>query len=115
MEEKTNPVVIVKVRQEGCDEEMNPIDQINTIIANQKTVSTTKLVPIVKAFAKMYINTVQKMNNQKNTINELNKKYQQAKHKADKRLEVVEQYERLKIHHRNLEREYNLLLEKMGK
>jgi len=94
---------------------VNPIEQLNTIITNQKTVSTTKLVPIVKAFIKMYNNTVQKLNSQKNTINELNKKYQQAKHKADKRLEMVEQYERLKVHHRNLEREYNLLLEKMKK
>ncbi|MFS0822153.1 hypothetical protein [Bacillus sp. 1P02SD] len=94
---------------------MNPIDQLNTIINSQKTVSTTKLAPIVKSFMKMYNNTAQKVNSQKNKIDELNKKYQQAKHKADKRLELVEQHERLKIHHRNLEREYNLLLEKVKK
>lgn len=94
---------------------MNPIEQLNSIITNQKTVSTTKLVPIAKAFTKMYNNTVQKMNSQKNALAELNKKYQQAKHKADKRLKMAEQYERLKVHHRNLEREYNLLLEKTNK
>jgi hypothetical protein len=94
---------------------MNPIEQLNTIIANQKTVSTSKLMPIVKAFIKMYNNTAQKVNSQTNTINDLNKKYQQVKHKAGKRKEMVEQYERLKIHHRNLERQYNLLLEKVSK
>jgi len=92
---------------------VNPIEQLNTIIANQKTVSTTKLLPIVKAFTKMYNNTVQKMNSQKNTINELNKKYQHASKRAHERKEMAEQHERLKVHHRNLEREYNLLLEKL--
>lgn len=89
-----------------------PIHELKEIISNQKTVSTSRLEEIAKRIEKVYIQQGQKINRQTKALNEANTRYQREKHKADRREEAVQQLERLKLHHRNLEREFNLLKEK---
>ncbi|MFP7447090.1 hypothetical protein SFC50_25685 [Bacillus infantis] len=94
---------------------MNPIDELKEIVKTQKSISTARLEFIVLKFEKMYIQQGQKINAQKKSAAEINAKYQREKARADRRDDMVQQLENLKLHHRNLTREYNLLLEKYQK
>ncbi|MDQ0268906.1 hypothetical protein [Cytobacillus purgationiresistens] len=91
---------------------MNPIDELKEIVKTQKSISTKKLEEIVFKFEKMYIAQGKRIRTQQNSLSLLNVRYQREREKSLKRKEMVEQYENLKRHHRNLTREYNLLIEK---
>lgn len=86
-----------------------PIQELKEIIANQKTVSTSRLDDIVNSLEKIYIKQSNKINNQRNDINRLNARITEFKKQARKRRQAMIDYENLKAHHRNLEREFNLL------
>lgn len=92
---------------------MNPIDELKSIIREQKSISTKKLEVIVLKFEKMYIAQGKKINTQKNSLSVINTQYQREKQKAERRKVMVEQFEDLKLNHKNLRREYNVLLEKL--
>ncbi|USK56542.1 hypothetical protein LIS82_08760 [Cytobacillus solani] len=92
---------------------MNPIDELKSIIREQKSISTKRLDVIVLKFEKMYIAQGKKINSQKNSLSVINTKYQREKQKAERRKVMVEQFEDLKLNHKNLRREYNVLLEKL--
>lgn len=89
-----------------------PIRELKEIISNQKTVSTSRLEDIASRIERLYIQQGQKINRQSKALSEANKQYQREKQKADRREEAVQQLERLKTHHRNLTREFNMLKDK---
>lgn len=92
---------------------MNPIDELKSIIREQKSISTKRLEVIVLKFEKMYIAQGKKINSQKNSLSVINTQYQREKQKAERRKVMIEQFEDLKLNHKNLRREYNVLLGKL--
>ncbi|MBD7937163.1 hypothetical protein H9655_08975 [Cytobacillus sp. Sa5YUA1] len=91
---------------------MSAIDELKEIIQNQKSISTKKLESIITEFERMYIAQGKKIRSQKNNLSVMNTKYQRERDKAKKREEMAKQLEALKLHHHNLTREFNYLLEK---
>ncbi|MBW8350762.1 hypothetical protein K0H71_15100 [Bacillus sp. IITD106] len=89
-----------------------PIQELKDIISNQKTVSTSRLNALASRIETLYINQGKTIRNQRNALNKLNTQLQRALEKADRRKQAMQDYENLKIHHRNLEREFNILKEK---
>lgn len=91
---------------------MSGMDELKEIIKNQKSVSTKKLEIVVEKIEKMYLAQGKKINSQKNQLSIVNTQYQREKEKAKRRKAMVQQFEDLKLHHRNLTREFNILQEK---
>jgi hypothetical protein len=91
---------------------LNPITELKEIVGSQKTVSTSRLEPMVRKLEKIMIKQQQHANSQSKRLRDMNDQLQRVRSKSDKRKAMVEDYENLKLHHRNLTREYNLLLEK---
>jgi len=71
----------------------NIIHQLKTIATTQKTVRTTRLLPIIIAIGKINAEQNKKIAQQKKAIDDMNKRYQRAKTKADKRLKRLEELE----------------------
>ncbi|MBS4198598.1 hypothetical protein KHA93_02910 [Bacillus sp. FJAT-49732] len=86
-----------------------PIQELKQIIATQKSVSTSRLEEIARRIDLLYINQGKTIRNQRNTLNQLNSRLQRLEVKADRRKQAMQDYENLKMHHRNLEREFNIL------
>ena len=92
---------------------MNTLDELKQVVANQKSISTSKLLRLLKNAEKMYIQQGLKINRQEKALSQANATIQKLNVKIERRKEMVQQLENLKTHHRNLTREYNLLLEKL--
>lgn len=91
---------------------MNALDELQKIADEQKTVTTKKLAPLILEAKKMYDGAGDKIRRQANALDEMNKKYQQALKKIEKKKVLTENYQSLQQHHHNLTREYNKLLTK---
>lgn len=87
----------------------NPIQELKQIIANQKTVTSARLAPIVQQLNKIYVQQGQKINGQKNIIANLNKRMQQAQFLAAKRKHLVKENLELKDKIRRQKRELAIL------
>lgn len=72
------------------ESESNIIHELKTIATTQKTVRTTRLLPIVMALGKTNAEQHKKITQQKKAIEDMNKRYQRVKTKADKRLNYIE-------------------------
>lgn len=86
-----------------------PIRELKQIIATQKTISTTRLAPLVEQIEKHYTQRDEKINAQQNSLKRMNIRYQREKDKADRRKAAMQDYENLKVNHQNLRREFNVL------
>ncbi|OMC86912.1 hypothetical protein BK128_09610 [Viridibacillus sp. FSL H7-0596] len=71
----------------------NVITLLKTIVETQKTVRTNRLVPLIKQLTKLYARQNEKIHSQQKTIEDLNKRYQRAQTKADKRLKRLNELE----------------------
>lgn len=91
---------------------MNPMEELQHIIENQKTVTTSRLVDIVERLRKADHKRHMREGALTNTINELNKRAQRAEAKYNKAKVTVENYEFLKRKQANLRKAYNELLER---
>lgn len=91
---------------------MNPFDKLKGIANSQKTVSTSKLIPIIAELGLSIAELNQKNNRQRKAIKNLNNKYMNEKKLADKRKAAIVDYENFKHNHMNLKKEYKILLEK---
>lgn len=94
---------------------MNGIDELKNLIQNQKSVSTKKLEIVVEKIEKMYLAQGKKINSQKNQLSIVNTQYQREKEKAKRRKAMIQQFEDFKLHHKNLERQHEYLLDKLKK
>jgi len=59
-----------------------PIQELKEIIANQKTVSTSRLNALASRIETLYINQGKTIRNQRNALNKLNTRLQRALEKA---------------------------------
>jgi len=91
---------------------VNPIDELMALVANQKTVSTSKLEPIVQRAKQLCIGLTTKVNAQRKAVSTANNKYQHEKKLADMHRVTAKNFEDLKLKHHNLKREHDLLLQK---
>jgi len=52
---------------------VNPIDELKDVVANQKTIRTSRLAPILKNIETMYIQQGQKIKRQQEQLNKFNR------------------------------------------
>lgn len=90
-----------------------PLQELKQIIANQKTVSTSRLEPLVRQIEKIIIQQGQKINGQKKSIRNLNKRMQQAQFLAAKRKHLAKENLELKDKIRRQKRELAVLTKKL--
>ena len=67
---------------------MKPMEELKSIISSQKTVSTSRLAPLIEHIEKVTIQQADKLNNQRNRLAELNKRIQIEQSKAERRKEL---------------------------
>lgn len=85
------------------------IAELNQIIDNQKTVSTKRLAPLVRAIGQIYADTSKKVTKQKERIKELDRLYNIEKSKAARLSAHVQNHEDLKRAHEKLKKKYKAL------
>jgi len=90
---------------------MNALRALKDIIQNQKTVSTERLQSLVSQIGKDLKDYSLRVHSQKNTIQELNKKYQQERDKAKSRERAMSDFEHLKRKHGHLKQKHTELEE----
>jgi hypothetical protein len=78
---------------------MKEIVELKEIVANQKTVTTKKLAPLIKAIGQAYANQGEIITNQRNSLKDLNSRYNKVNKKAAKYAALVEEHEKLKNAH----------------
>jgi len=71
---------------------VDPLQELKQIIDNQRTVSTSKLGDIYKRLEKISRDQNKRINSQKNSLKELNKRAQRAEGWKDKHIKLQEKY-----------------------
>jgi uncharacterized protein involved in exopolysaccharide biosynthesis len=75
------------------------MSQLKEIANSQKTVSTSKLIPLLEALDKERIRLGSKIKSQTDSINDLNKRYQKLQHRLRDFHELQVKYSALKTNH----------------
>jgi hypothetical protein len=84
----------------------HPLTIIKELANNQKTISTSKLIPLLDALDKMRIEQAAKINRQTNVLNKMNQELQKLRHKT-------KEFDNLRVKHSRLKTEHLLVLEKL--
>lgn len=89
--------------------------ELREIAESQKSITTKRLMPYINFMDKLEKQFKKRIQDQTSTIDRLNKMYQREKTQADRRKQVIIDYENLKTNHRNLKNEFKILQERMRK
>jgi hypothetical protein len=86
--------------------EKHPLTILKELANNQKTISSSKLIPLLDALDRTRIGQAEKINRQSNVLNKMNQELQKLRHK-------LKEFDNLRVKHSRLKTEHILVLEKL--
>jgi hypothetical protein len=87
-------------------EDKHPLTLLKELASNQKTVSSSRLMPLLEALDKYRMHDSEKIKRQTNTLNKMNQELQKLQHR-------VKEFDNIRVKHSRLKTEHVLVLEKL--
>ncbi|MGE6379941.1 hypothetical protein [Peribacillus muralis] len=92
---------------------MKELAELRRIVEGQKTVSTKRLKPLLDEIQSSYIQTANKVKNQKETIKKINSQYSVANSKAARLSVHVQTHEELKKAHTDIKAKHKAAMKEL--